>query len=372
MRKTAMNFMRAAAVAAALTLGGGLGGAALAARQTEEASASWSSPAIERVGQMLCGTWRTNAAVPVAGSTTGETVNLVLSIGPIQIEGIPDAMYCEAARADALWAPYRQAIFQLYEYRGKIRLRTFEFHNANVEKAAFIGAWAVPEAFPTLTKDHFIATLDIEGAESGGVFSGRTPAPYPTAVGGAVEMTSEIEISATRLVTADRGYDAQGAIVWGQEAGGRYEYSRVDPEVTVRRDGDGLVVMEYRSGTGRVGEPGDTIAVHYSGWFSRNAALFDSSRNRGVPMSYILPGQMIAGWLRGTEGLRPGALRRIYIPYTLGYGEAGQPPRMPARANLVFEVECVNLAAVPAPARGGVEAPRQQGDPRVDSATNPG
>lgn len=359
--KRAMDLVRMCAAAAALVGGAGLGWSGVAQAQTDALPVSWSSPDVQRIGEMLCGTWKTDAAVPIAGAEgdgdgSGEPVHVLLSIGAVGIEGMPNAMYAEMARDDNPHRPYRQAIYQLFEYRGKIRLRTYEFHNANVEKNAFIGAWAIPEIFPPMNKNQFIATLDVEGTPSGSGFTGRTPAPYPTAVGGAVEMTSEMELTATRLVTADRGYDATGAIVWGQEAGGRYVFSKVTPDTTLTRHEDGLVVLEYRSGTGRETQAGDTAAFHYSGWFTRNATLFDSSHTRGVPFSYTVPGQMIAGWIRGNDKARPGTLRRIYVPYALGYGEVGQPPRMPAKSNLVFEVECINVAPAPqAPA--GTRAP---------------
>lgn len=366
--------------AAGCALIAGSGGAALAQPSPRPSSPpvpaapdssvppSWSSPALERLGTMLSGTWKTDVGVAVPGSTTGETVNVVLSIGPVGIEGMPNALYAEAARADALWAPYRQAIFQLYDYHGKVRLRTYEFHNANVLKEAIIGAWAIPEAFPPLTKDQFIATLDIEGTASDTGFTGRTPAPYPTAVGGAVEMTSEIELSANRLVTVDRGYDAQGNIAWGQDATGRYVYSKVASPATVTRSDDGLVVIEYRAGAGREGQAGDTGAFHYTGWFTRNASLWNSSKTQGVPFSYTLPGTMVPGWLRGTEKMRPGTLRRFYIPYPLAYGEAGQPPRMPGRSNLIFEVECMHIAEAPA-APATAPLPPPVANPAHDTST---
>ena len=173
MRKTAMNFMRAAAVAAALTLGGGLGGAALAASQTEEASASWSSPAIERVGQMLCGTWhqRRGARHLQHDRRDGEP-------GPVdqadQIEGIPDAMYCRRPGPTPCGLHRRRSSSSAVP--GQIRLRTFEFHNANVEKAAFIGAGR-SRGVPHADQGHFIATLDIEGM-SPAASSADAPRPY--------------------------------------------------------------------------------------------------------------------------------------------------------------------------------------------------
>ena len=80
--------------------------------------------------------------------------------------------------------------------------------------------------------------------------------------------------------------------------------------------------MEYRSGTGASASP---TPVHYSGWFSRNAALFDSSRSRGGAHVVHPARADDRSWLRGTEGSAL-ALCGICIPYTLGYGEAAAAP----------------------------------------------
>jgi FKBP-type peptidyl-prolyl cis-trans isomerase len=150
--------------------------------------------------------------------------------------------------------------------------------------------------------------------------------------------------------------------VWGQEEGGAYTYSRVDPatELDITRSDDGLVVIEYRDGVGREVQDGDTFSVHYHGWFARNATTFDTSRTRMAPYAYQYPGTMVEGWHRGVEGMKPGTLRRFYIPYMLGYKEQGQPPRMPGRSNLIFEVECVSVTAQAAPpAPAGARPPQQ-------------
>jgi len=48
---------------------------------------------------------------------------------------------------------------------------------------------------------------------------------------------------------------------------------------------------------------------------------------------------VIPGWVAGFEGMLVGAKRRLLIPYQLGYGELGRPPVIPAKAELIFDVE---------------------------------
>lgn len=57
------------------------------------------------------------------------------------------------------------------------------------------------------------------------------------------------------------------------------------------------------------------------------------------PFGFVI-GQhkVISGWEIGVEGMRVGGYRRLLIPWRLGYGAGGNPPRVPPRTDLVFDL----------------------------------
>jgi peptidylprolyl isomerase len=95
-------------------------------------------------------------------------------------------------------------------------------------------------------------------------------------------------------------------------------------------------------GTGPLAQPGKWYTVHYTGYLAKEGSKFDSSLDRGEPISFPY-GQhrVIQGWDTGFEGMHIGGKRRLFIPYQLAYGEAGKPPVIPAKATLVFDVELI-------------------------------
>jgi FK506-binding protein 2 len=89
---------------------------------------------------------------------------------------------------------------------------------------------------------------------------------------------------------------------------------------------------------------GDLLHMHYTGTLYEDGSKFDSSVDRGTPFTFTLgTGQVIKGWDQGILGMCIGEHRRLVIPSDLGYGSRGSPPKIPANAPLVFEIELLKI-----------------------------
>lgn len=107
---------------------------------------------------------------------------------------------------------------------------------------------------------------------------------------------------------------------------------------------DNLVIYDLEVGDGDVlNDVDETITIHYTGYLT-DASSFDSSRQRGEPMTTPLA-NLIPGWQQGLLGMREGGTRKLVIPYPLAYGESGRPPTIPPRATLIFDIELVEIAS---------------------------
>ncbi|HEX8684606.1 MAG TPA: FKBP-type peptidyl-prolyl cis-trans isomerase [Ardenticatenaceae bacterium] len=104
----------------------------------------------------------------------------------------------------------------------------------------------------------------------------------------------------------------------------------------------GLEYTILSEGEGDVAETGDTVAVHYTGFFE-DGSVFDSSIPRGEPLTFTIgSGQVIPGWEEGVTGMKVGELRQLRVPPELGYGAEGFGS-IPPDATLLFQVELVEI-----------------------------
>jgi FKBP-type peptidyl-prolyl cis-trans isomerase len=101
---------------------------------------------------------------------------------------------------------------------------------------------------------------------------------------------------------------------------------------------NGMRTWDVTEGAGEPCPAGATVTIHYTGWLT-DGTVFDSSRGK-EPAVFPLR-RLIQGWQEGIPGMKPGGVRRLEIPYQLGYGERGSPPKIPPKATLVFEIKMI-------------------------------
>lgn len=105
----------------------------------------------------------------------------------------------------------------------------------------------------------------------------------------------------------------------------------------------GLMYKDRKVGKGTSAKAGDKVTVHYKGWLD-NGQVFDSSRRPGRdPFSFTLGrGEVIKGWDEGIVGMKPGGVRELIIPPSLGYGDQDLG-NIPPNSTLHFEVELLKV-----------------------------
>ena len=109
----------------------------------------------------------------------------------------------------------------------------------------------------------------------------------------------------------------------------------------------GLNYLDQTEGSGPSPEPGQTCVMHYTGWLSdggKPGRKFDSSVDRGEPFAFtIAVGQVIRGWDEGVASMKKGGKRTLHIPSALGYGARGAGGVIPPHADLIFDVELLDI-----------------------------
>ncbi len=112
---------------------------------------------------------------------------------------------------------------------------------------------------------------------------------------------------------------------------------------TAKKMTSGLRYIVRAPGTGdATPKIGEEIIAHYEGRLL-DGTTFDSSYRKGIPFVFRSGvGAVIRGWDEAFLTMKKGEKRTLIIPYWLSYGEKGQPPKIPPKATLIFEVELLD------------------------------
>ena len=105
-----------------------------------------------------------------------------------------------------------------------------------------------------------------------------------------------------------------------------------------------LVITDIVEGEGAEAKAGDVAHVHYVGVAFSTGEEFDSSWNRGAPLSFPLGhGHVISGWDQGIQGMTIGGRRQLVIPSHLADGERGAGGVIAPGETLIFVCDLVGL-----------------------------
>ena len=148
-----------------------------------------------------------------------------------------------------------------------------------------------------------------------------------------------IQELAQRRATAAAEVEKEAAAAFVAEMAGRDGARTTD---------SGLVFIELEAGDGASPAATDTVRVHYHGTL-RDGSVFDSSVDRGEPISFPLSG-VIPCWTEGLQLMKVGGRARLICPSDIAYGDRGAGSRIKPGAALEFEVTLI--AIEPAAAEG--------------------
>lgn len=105
-----------------------------------------------------------------------------------------------------------------------------------------------------------------------------------------------------------------------------------------------LAITDTKVGKGAKVKAGDTVKVHYTGYFM-DGTKFDSSLDRKEPFDFVVgQGRVIQGWDVGLVGMQVGGKRVLIIPSDMAYGPPGSSDgTIPSDTPLKFDIELLGI-----------------------------
>ena len=110
---------------------------------------------------------------------------------------------------------------------------------------------------------------------------------------------------------------------------------------------NGIKYIDIEMGTGTLAEVGKIAVIHVTGWLDDNGQKgeeFISTRDLGKPVSFkVGTPYVMKGWNIGVAGMIVGGKRTLMVPSALGYGKKGVQNRVPPDADLIFDIELLEI-----------------------------
>lgn len=104
------------------------------------------------------------------------------------------------------------------------------------------------------------------------------------------------------------------------------------------------IVLKEGDQKGPTPNDGDRAAVLYKGMLL-DGTVFDQSQDPAKPfMPRVGRDELIPAWDQALRRMRKGDKWLLIVPFELGYGTRGNPPKIPKRATLIFEMELLDFA----------------------------
>ena len=86
------------------------------------------------------------------------------------------------------------------------------------------------------------------------------------------------------------------------------------------------------------------VLLYISSGTLQDGSVFDSSHKRGRPFRFQIGiGKVIKGWDEGVLNMKIGEKATLHISSDYGYGTAGAGGVIPPNADLIFEVELLEI-----------------------------
>lgn len=168
-----------------------------------------------------------------------------------------------------------------------------------------------------------------------------------------VSIQSKADFEADQKMKMDsmkRVMDSMNAIQIGDDDKSLQDYFAKN-NIKPKKTDLGVYYTIQKAGSGDNIKPGQAASVKYTGMLM-DGTKFDSNVDPSFghtdPFQLVVgQGQVIKGWDDGLQMLKKGSKARLYIPSALGYGAMGSGDRIPPNANLIFDVEILDVTTSP-------------------------